>query len=101
MPGALEGKAGTNHLNSAVAAPAPSNCAAMKPGTSRGGMPLKVSVAALRRDSSDLFGDAHPESLMSETIEKRVRLRCAGSTSARLKESKKSKGSENPSRRFS
>src|SRR5262249_33120310 len=37
---------GTSHRNSAVAAPAPISCATMKPGTSAGLMPEKVSVAA-------------------------------------------------------
>lgn len=41
------GRAGTNHRKSAVAAAAPSNCAAMNPGASVGRIPEKVSVIAL------------------------------------------------------
>jgi hypothetical protein len=51
------GSAGTSHLNNAVAVAAPSNCAAMKPGTSFGRMPLKVSVAALARATAGFAND--------------------------------------------
>ena len=51
------GKLGTSQLNNAVAAAAPTNCAAMKPGTSAGRMPLKVSLAALARVTAGLAND--------------------------------------------
>jgi hypothetical protein len=57
MSGATAGSAGTSHLNSAVAPAAPTNCAAMKPGTSIGRMPLKVSVAALASETAGLAND--------------------------------------------
>src|SRR5262249_61277888 len=44
--GAVAGSVGTSHRNSAVAAAAPRNWAAMKPGTSAGRMPANVSLAA-------------------------------------------------------
>jgi hypothetical protein len=50
-------KLGTSQLNNAVAAAAPTNCAAMKPGTSAGRMPLKVSLAALARVAAGLAND--------------------------------------------
>jgi len=57
MSGAMTGSAGTSHLKSAVAAAAPSNCAAIKLGTSVGRMPQKVSVAALARVTAGLAND--------------------------------------------
>jgi len=57
MSGATTGRAGTSHLNSAVAAAAPPNCAAMKAGTSTGRIPLKVSVAALANATAGLAND--------------------------------------------
>ena len=57
MSGAVAGGAGTSHLNRAVAAAAPTNCAAMKPGTSTGRMPLKVSVDDLARATAGLAND--------------------------------------------
>jgi hypothetical protein len=55
--GATAGRLGTSQLNSAVAVPAPNNCATMKPSTSAGRMPLKVSVAALARVTAGLAND--------------------------------------------
>ena len=48
------GKVGINQRNRAVAANAPSNWAAMKPGVSTGRMPAKVSEAALARVTAGL-----------------------------------------------
>lgn len=57
MLGATAGRVGTSHLNKAVDAAAPSNCAAMKAGTSVGRIPLKVSVAALARVTAGFAND--------------------------------------------
>ena len=46
-----------SHLNNAVAATAPANCAATKPGASVGRMPLNVSVAALARVTAGLANE--------------------------------------------
>ena len=53
----MAGKLGTSQLNNAVAAAAPTNWAAMKPGTSAGRMPLKVSLAALAKVTAGLAND--------------------------------------------
>ena len=54
---ATAGSVGMSHLNNAVAAAAPINCAAMKPGTSMSRIPLKVSVAALASDTAGFAND--------------------------------------------
>jgi len=50
-------QAGYKPTKQAVAAAAPTNCAAMKPRTSAGRMPLKVSLAALARVAAGLAND--------------------------------------------
>ena len=55
--GATTGRVGTNHLKSAVATAAPNNCAAMKPPTSIGRMPLNVSVIALAKVTAGFAND--------------------------------------------
>ena len=57
MSGATTGRAGIIHRNSTVAAAAPTNCAAIKPGTSTGRMPLNVFVAALARATAGFAND--------------------------------------------
>ena len=51
------GTEGTSHRNSAAAAPAPTSCAPMKPGTSAGRMPANVSVAARASVTAGLAND--------------------------------------------